>query len=109
MKTWMISNNLQMNEDKTEVLLVIAKCIVHFQQLSEFMNINGSCVNFSPSVRNLGLTLDSTLSMHQHAMDVCTVNTVKTLVCSLVFSCNDYCNSLLVGLPHYLIKRLHGV
>ena len=72
---------------------------------------------FSPSVRNLGVTLDSTLSLHQHVLNVCrvaylalrrinsirnlfSVDAVKTLVCSLVLSRLDYCNSLLVGLPH---------
>ena len=90
------------------------------------MNINGTCIKFSPSVRNLGVTLDSTLSLHQHVMNVCSVaylelrrinsirnllyvDAVKTLVCSLVLSHLDYCNSLLVGLPLYLIRRLQGV
>ena len=84
------------------------------------MNINGTCVKFSPSVRNLGITLDSTLSLDQPIMNVrrvayhelrhptsirnlLSVDAVKTLVCSLVLSRLDYCNSLLVGLPQYLI------
>ena len=45
-KTWMTSK-LQMNEDKTEVLLVTAKRVANLQHLPEFMNINGTCVNFS--------------------------------------------------------------
>ena len=115
-----------MDEDKTDVLLVTAKRIVNLQHLPEFMHINGTCIKFSPSVRNLGVTLDSTLSLHQHVMNVCrvayfelrcinsirnllSVDAVKTLVCSLVLSRLDYCNSLLVGLPQYLIKRLQGV
>ena len=108
-----------------DVLLVTAKRIVNLQHLPEFMNINGTCIKFSPSVRNLGVPLDSTLSLHQHVMNVrrvaylklrrinsirnvLSVDAVKTLVCSLVLSRLDYCNSLLVGLPRYL-KKLQGV
>ena len=78
------------------------------------------------SVRNLGVTLDSTLSLHQYLMNICraaylelrrinsirnflSVDAVKTLVCSLLLFRLDYCNSLLVGLPQYHIKRLQGV
>ena len=115
-----------MNEDKTDVLLVTAKQIVNLQHLPEFMNINGTYVKFSPSVRNLGVTIDSILSLHQHVMNVCrvaylelrrihsisnllSVDAVITLVCSLVLSHLDYCNSLLVGPPQFLIKMLQGV
>ena len=60
-KTWMTSNELQMNEDKTEVLLVIAIRVVNLQHLPEFMKINVTCVKISPSVRNLGVIVDSTI------------------------------------------------
>ena len=66
----------------------------------------------------------SHILLYQHVMNVCRVaylelrrinsfrnllsaDAVKTLVCSLVLSRLDYCNSLLV--PQYLIKRLKGV
>ena len=61
-KTWMLSNKLQMNEDKTEVLLVSSKRVAKSEALPEFMNINGTCVKFCHSLRNLGITLDSTLT-----------------------------------------------
>ena len=122
----MTSNKLQMNEDKTDVLLVTAKRIANLQHLPEFMNINGTCVKFSPSVGNLGVTIDSTLSLHQHVINVCrvaylelrrinsirnllSVDAVKTLVCSLVLSRIDYYNALLVGLPQYLVMRFQNV
>ena len=99
-----------MNEDETDVLLITAKRIVNLQHLPEAMNINGTCIKFSPSVKNLGVTLDSTLSRHQHVMNVyrvayleirrinsiqnlLSIYAVKTLVCSFVLSRLDYCNS----------------
>ena len=86
------------------------------------MNINGTCVKFCPSLRNLGVTLDSTLSLHQHVLNICrsaflelrrinsihnfvSTDAVKTLVCSLVLSSFDYCNSLLAGLPQCFPKK----
>ena len=99
----MLSNKLQMNEDKTEVLLVTPKRVAKSEPLPEFMNINGICVKFCPSLGNLGVTLDSTLSLHQHVLNICrspflelrrinsirnflSTDAVKTLVCSLVLS-----------------------
>ena len=76
-KTWMTSSKLQMNEDKIEVLLVTAKRFVNLQHLPEFMNIYATCVKFSLSVRNLGVTLDSTLSLHQHVMNICRIAYLK--------------------------------
>ena len=63
-----------MNIDKTEVLLVTAKQIVNMQHLPKFININGTCVKFSPSVRNLGALLSTELfRCIKHFMNVCMV------------------------------------
>ena len=67
----MTFNKLQMNEGKTDVLLVTAKRVVNLQHPPEFMNINSTCINFSLSVRNVSITFDSTLSLHPHVMNVC--------------------------------------
>ena len=125
-KTWMLFNKLQMNEDKIEALLVTPKRVAKSELLPKFVNINGACVKFCPSVRNLGVTLDSTLSLHQHVLNICkraflelqcinsirnflTIDAIKILVCSLVLLCIDYCNSLLSGLPQCLLKKIQYV
>ena len=72
-KTWMLSHKLQMNEDKTEILLVTPKRVAKSELFPEFMNINGTSVKFCPSIRNLGVALDSTLSLHQHVLNICNV------------------------------------
>ena len=113
MKTRRMSYLLLLNE--------LLTCSIH---LPEFMNINGTCVKFSPSVKNLGVTLNSTLSLHQHVINVCRVaylerrriNSIRNLLSTdavkCLFTCVvriDYCNSLLVGFHQCLIKRLQGV
>ena len=60
-----------MNEDKTEVLLVTPKRVVKSEPFPGFINIIGIYVKFCHSLRNLGVTLDSTLSLHQHVLNVC--------------------------------------
>ena len=48
-------------------------------------------------------------TVYQLHSNLLSIDAVKTLVCSFVLSRLDYCNSLLVGLPQYLIKRLQEV
>ena len=71
-------------------------------------------------------TLDSYLSMSQHISNTCkaayiqikrissirhllTTQATQTLVCCLVLSNLDYCNSLLPGCPQYLLDKLQKV
>ena len=85
-------------------------------------------INRTEHARNLGVIFDSNLSYRQPISNVCTflsfflnirtvsrirnlldIETTKMLVCSLVTSRLDYCNSLLFGLPDCTINKLQLV
>ena len=100
------------------------------QQLAKCNNpsitIGDSIIEASDCVRNLGAYFDKHMSMAQHIKTKCRdayvqlYNIAKIrkylddcsaeqLIHALVHSHIDYCNSLLVGLPKYLIKKLQMV
>ena len=80
------------------------------------MTLPGTTIPFSHKVRNLGVYLDSNLSLDQYASLLCrsvflelhgiedlrshlSVDATKNLVLSFVLSRLVYCDSLLAGLP----------
>ena len=101
----MFHNKLQMNDDKTEAILFARKGLAT-EHLPKSIKINDTAVNFVPMLRDLGVTLDSSLSFNpslsfnQHVMNTCrsaffeltriglirkylTVDAAKTTVCFL--------------------------
>ena len=83
-------------------------------------------IAISKKAKNLGVYLDSTLSMEDHINNLCRVlnfelrrlgqirqflneNAVKTLVCSFILSRLDYCNSLLYGISKQQLNRLQRI
>jgi hypothetical protein len=123
--SWMRSNRLQLNAAKTEVLWVASFRRQH-QLPGTPMSIDGSSVDPVRSVRNLGVFLDSDLVMRTHVATVVSrcfaalrqlrlirrsvsSSTFQMLVPALVLARLDYANSVLVGLPAYLVKRLQSV
>ena len=88
--------------------------------------IDGECIRFVDSAKNLGIVLDSGLSFTLQINKVVSsclltirnisrikkflnVQQLKTLVCTLIFSKLDYCNSLYYGLNAELINKLQVV
>jgi hypothetical protein len=88
--------------------------------------VGDSVITSSASVRNLGVTFGSTLSMEAHVNKVCrsayaqlrnigqirrylTSDAAKSLTNGLVTSRLDYCNSLLYGLPQSTLKKMQRV
>ena len=98
-----------------------------YSSLPAVIHIGDADVPFVSSVKNLGVvTLDSNLSMSEHIGNTCkaayiqirhissiphllTTQATQTLVCSLVLSRLDYCNSLLSGCSQYLLDKLQKV
>ena len=67
-RSWMISNKLKINDDKTEFLVLTSKS--HSSACKHSINIGTSTIQPSRSAKNLGVTLDSTLSMEKHIASV---------------------------------------
>ena len=124
-KHWMLANKLKLNDGKTEALCVASPHILSQVQIDS-INVGGTDINFQDCVRDLGVFIDSSLSMHDHISQVCkaaffqirkissirpfiTESAASQLVSSLILSRIDYCNSLLAGLPDTELSRLQGV
>ena len=122
-RDWMVCNRLRMNDDKTEIMPVGTKAKLKSVPQTSSLTLPGSTMPFSYKVRNLGVYLESNLSMDQHVNFLCrsvflelrrighlrhhlTVDATKKLVSSFVLSRLDYCNSLLAGLPENRLVSL---
>ena len=121
---WMLLNNLRLNNDKTELLVLLAK---HRPKPPlDSITVGDATVEPTSSARNIGAIFDDTMSFEEHVNDLCktafyhirniscirpclSIDSTKTLVHVLVMSRLDHCNSLLYGLSDYLIQRLQYV
>lgn len=122
---WMQSNRLSLNPSKTQFM----RCATtrRLTQLSSSpITFCGQQIWPVSSVRNLGVTVDSSLSFCTHVNRVVSscfyqlrriksslkalpLETAKTLVNCFVVSRLDYCNSLLAGVPQTTLDRLQRV
>ena len=123
--SWMTSNLLKLNADKTETLLVsrnVKPCPV--PQLC--INFNGEKIVPSKQVRNLGVIFDSKFSLEAHVNKVCQASYLQlynisqvrkclskaaceSLIHAFISSRLDSMNAILHGLPDYLIEKLQKV
>ena len=69
-RQWMKDNKLALNEGKTEVIQFHNKNLHSFTPLDN-LNIGNASVQPSSTVRDLGLYLDSPLSMSAHVSKIC--------------------------------------
>ena len=114
----------QLNKDKSEVLVISSS--YRPRPLLSSVDICNETVSYSPSARNIGVIFDQSLCMVPHVNTVCqssffhlryigfirkylTYDAAKIIIHAFVVSKLDYCNSLLYGLPFYLIRKLQHV
>ena len=122
---WMSSNLLKLNTDKTEVIVFSSKAKLNNMRHFE-LTIGNDTIQPSTCVKNLGVYLDSALTMEKQVSAVAkacfyqirnigqirkflTTNACKALVHSLVTSRLDYGNALLYGIAGGLLGRLQRV
>ena len=125
-KSWMTFNKLKLNDDKSEVLFVASPRMSVSTSLPDSLTLGCSNVLVSKSARNLGVVIDSSLSMKDHVSSVIrainlelrrissirsylTTDATKTLISAFVLSRLDYCNGLFVNCPAETLDKLQRV
>ena len=120
----MANNRLKLNENKTQVIWLGTH-----QQFSKItaqsLTLLNATVQFTNNVNDLGILLDSQLTMADHisalsrscffqlrqlrSIKQSLLEATKTLVHAFVSSRLDYCNSVLAGVSGQLLHRLQVI
>ncbi len=115
----MSNNFLQLNKDKTELMVIGAK--THREEISS--RLSQLALESVTQARNLGVILDSELTFQSHIDSVVKTgfyhlrnikkvrsflsqDNAKKLVHAFISNRLDYCNALLTGIPQKHIARL---
>ena len=120
----MVCDKLKLNRGKTELLIVSAQ---HRPlPLIDCVDVSGEQIKPSPSVRNIGVIFDKHVSLERHVTSTCktcffhlknisrirdclSLAGTEKLVHAFITSKLDNTNSLLPGLPKFLIDHLQNV
>ena len=121
---WMVTNKLKLNGDKTELLVLTVR--QRPEPPLDSIKIGPDIIKASKSAKNIGVWLDSVLSMDVQINNICktafyhlrniakirkflTHRQCEILIQALISSKLDYCNVLLSGLQQSRIDRLQHV
>ena len=123
----MTNNQLQLNNDKTEMILIATKMLLnslfHSSLIWRVLTSNlphssqPRCLSWSyshfPTANLLRLSIQTLNYLELHRISAIRhylpEDVTKKLLCAFVLSRLDYCNSLLAGCPKYLLSRLQKV
>lgn len=123
--SWTKINGLKLNTDKSQAIVVGHERLLSTLQLETLPNviINEEIIEYSSSVKNLGVTLDKNVNWNQQVTQISkkvfsilhslkSLNNFLTrelktkLINTLVMPHFDYCDSLLTDLTEHLNQRL---
>ena len=121
---WMNEFFLCLNASKTKILIITPA--LRDEVVIQGTFINGKCIRFVKSAKNLGVILDSELSFEPQIIKLVkscffvirrlskikaylTYDQLRSVVCASIFSRLDYCNSLYYGLNSQLHAKLQSV
>jgi len=122
---WMARNRLQLNSNKTEFIWLSTSRRRH-QIPADHLIIGTNTVPAVASARNIGVYVDSVMSMREHITRVTSscfavlrqLRTIRRalsdhacdmLITSFIFSRLDYCNVIYAGLPERDLRRLQSI
>ena len=108
------------------MILIATRTVLNSDSVPQSINLEGSDIKLANSVCNLGVCLDPTLSFQQQISSLCHIcylelrqisaighclsrDVTKKLLCVFILSRLDYCNSVSVGCPKYLLSKLQKV
>ena len=124
---WLSDNFLKINHDKSQIILIGTPSSVSFcKSVSDSIKLGNSTIQFSPTVKNLGVLFDESLSFHDHIINCQksafhTLHNLRhirpyfdrssfeTLIHAFVTSKLDYCNSLFSNLPKSTLQPLQSI
>ena len=121
----MLQNRLKLNEEKTEAIVFGPKEKIQSVNLSS-IKVGEANIEIVEKVRNLGVILDSELSMTEHINHVVrscyfhlrrlgkirkflTKKAANAIAVATITSRIDYCNSTFWGIPSYELHRLQKI
>ena len=126
-RTWMATNYLKLNMQKTEFVVFGNKHqLTKVDATNMLIRAGQDTIQCKQTARNLGYFADSEMKCTQHVTKVSSacfpilqkiaqirwklnVETTKTIIQGLVISKMNYCNSLLGGMYGYNMKKLQSI
>lgn len=124
-RQWMFLHQLKLNSNKTELIYFSSKYNIKKIDIDSVI-IGDHSITPAKTVRNLGVVWDNHMSLNDQVTSVCascnfhlhrlssirrylTPDAARCAVQAFITSRLDYCNSLLLGLPHTQTARLQRI